>query len=288
MDVKQLKYFLAIAEEEQITAAAKKLHISQPPLSQQLKMLEDELGVKLVERGSRKIKLTDAGRILRDRAEQIIDLTDTTKKELSDSKAGLHGVLSIGTISSSGAALLPERICSFHKKFPDISFSVYEGNTYKLLEILNHGLIEIGIVRTPFNIEDFESVCLPMEPMAAVMTDELYKKFNDKKIIELNELKDKPIILYRRFEKIIEHACENAGFEPNIFCKNEDARTTLLWADSGTGIAVLPKSASNLIKSEKLRCVEIDEPSIMTQIAVIWVKNRYISTAAKNFIDLFR
>ena len=89
MNIRQLKYFLTIAEEEQITSAAKKLNISQPPLSQQLKLLEDEFGVKLLERGSRKIHLTDAGRLLRNKAEQILELTDATYKELRDFNKGI-------------------------------------------------------------------------------------------------------------------------------------------------------------------------------------------------------
>lgn len=91
MDIKQLRYFHTIAEEGQITNAAKRLHMAQPPLSYQLKNLEDELGVKLVERGSRNIKLTDAGLILYKRAEQILSLAKSTEDELKDFKQGTHG-----------------------------------------------------------------------------------------------------------------------------------------------------------------------------------------------------
>lgn len=286
MDIKQLKYFLAIAEEEQITGASKKLNKAQPPLSQQLKNLEDELGVKLVERGSRKIKLTEAGQILRNRAEQILELTEATFKELKDFNSGLQGTLSIGTVSSSGATLLPQRISNFNEKYPGINFEIWEGNTYKILEILNSGVIEIGIVRTPFSVENIEALYLTPEPMVAVMNSKLYWN-EDKNYIYLTELKDRPLIIYRRFEKIILDACKEKDFEPNIFCKNDDARTTLLWADAGMGIGIVPKSAVALIKSSSLKYKEIKEPSLETQIAAIWMKNRYISTAAKHFLENF-
>ena len=286
MDIKQLKYFLAIAEEEQITGASKKLNKAQPPLSQQLKNLEDELGVKLVERGSRKIKLTEAGQILRNRAEQILELTEATFKELKDFNSGLQGTLSIGTVSSSGATLLPQRISNFNEKYPGINFEIWEGNTYKILEILNSGVIEIGIVRTPFSVENIEALYLTPEPMVAVMNSKLYWN-EDKNYIYLTELKDRPLIIYRRFEKIILDACKEKDFEPNIFCKNDDARTTLLWADAGMGIGIVPKSAVALIKSSSLKYKEIREPSLETQIAAIWMKNRYISTAAKHFLENF-
>lgn len=287
MDIKQLKYFMAIAEEEQITGAAKKLHIAQPPLSYQLKILESELGVKLVERGSRKVKLTEAGRMLRNRAEQILELTETAEKELKDFKRGIQGTLSIGTVSSSGTSLLPERLNNFHKLYPDIKFEVWEGNTYKILEMLNHGLIEIGIVRTPFNIENYEAICLEAEPMVAVVSNSsefIFKKEN----ISLKELKNKPLIIYRRFEKQIINACHNRGFEPEIFCKNEDARTTLLWAANTLGIAIVPKTAVKLIGNTNLKYAEIDEAGLKTQIAAICMKNRYVSSAAQKFLQNFR
>lgn len=286
MDIRQLRYFLAIAEEGQITGAAKRLNIAQPPLSQQLKLLEDELGSKLVERGSRHIKLTDAGKILRNRAEQILELTDTAVKELKDFKEGLTGTLSIGAVSSSGATFLPERIRRFNESFPGVSFEVWEGNTFRILEILNRGIIDIGIVRTPFNIHEFDAIRLPVEPMAAVGVDNWFDGILKDKI-EVKSLEAKPLIIYRRFEKLIVETCQKKGFEPRIICKTDDARSALLWAESGIGVAVVPKSAVKLIGSGKLRHKDINSEELNTQIAAIWVKNRYLSAAAGRFLDFF-
>ncbi|AOZ77253.1 LysR family transcriptional regulator [Clostridium pasteurianum] len=285
MDIKQLKYFYTIVEEGQITNAAKKLHMAQPPLSYQLKNLEDELGVKLLERGSRNIKLTAAGLMLYNRAKQILTLTKTTIDELKDFNNGLNGTLSIGTVSSSGSSLLTDRLNRFHDKYPSVSFEIHEGNTYKLLEILSRGIIEIAIVRTPFSTAGINYIYLPKEPMIAAMTENF--NWNDEVIIKIDELKDKPLIFYRRFEKIICDACENSGFQPNTFCKNEDARTSLLWANAGLGIALVPKSSLKLIGSSNLIYKEIDNKSLRTQIAAIWLKEGYLSPAAKNFLDTF-
>jgi len=287
MDIRQLKYFLAIAEEEQITGAAKKLNMAQPPLSHQLKLLEDELGVQLVERGSRKLQLTEAGQILRNRAEQILELTEATTKELKDLNEGISGTLAIGAVTSSGASLLPGPIKNFHEKYPGINFEIWEGNTYRILEILNSGIIEIGIVRTPFNIENFESICLSKEPMVAAYTSN-FSWDNNENSIHLQELINKPLIIYRRFEKLIKECCNNADFQPTLLCKNDDARTTLLWANAGMGIAIVPKSALKLLGSSNLMYKEIKEPSLETQIAAIWIKGRYLSTAAKHFLENFK
>lgn len=282
MNIRQLKYFLTIAEEEQITTAAKKLNICQPPLSQQLKLLEDELGVKLLERGSRKVRLTDAGKLLKNKAEQILQLTEATYKELRDFSKGLNGTLSIGTVSSSGTLFTPKKIQSFNEKYPGINFEIWEGNTYRILEILNSGLIEIGIVRTPFNSENFQSILLKREPMIAV-----YSGNKQKNVYLVNDLINEPIIIYRRFEKIILEVFSKAGFEPRIICKTDDARTALLWADSGIGTTLVPKSAFNLIKSNNLNYSIIEETALETELAAIWMKDRYLSTIARSFLELF-
>lgn len=286
MDIKQLKYFLTIAEEEQITSAAKKLHISQPPLSYQLKALETELGVKLVERGSRKLHLTDAGRILRNRAEQILELTEAAQRELRDLNTGFQGTLSIGTVSSSGHALLDKRLKIFHSKYPLINFEIYEGNTYNIIEYLNSGLIQIGIVRTPFSIENFNYILAEAEPMVAVMRENL--DWNSGSSTSIQELKDRPLIIYRRFEGLIKERCKSAGFEPKFFCKNDDARTTLLWTDAGLGIGIVPYSSINLVANNNLKYKVINDDFLKTQLAAIWMKDRYISASANNFLDIFK
>lgn len=287
MDIRQLKYFLAIADEGQITGAAKRLNIAQPPLSQQLKHLEEELGVKLVERGSRRIQLTDAGQILRNRAEQILELTEATVKELHDFSEGVLGTLSIGAVSSSGATFLPDRIHDFNAKYPGVNFEIWEGNTFRILDILKNGVIEIGIVRTPFNTDLLESIYMPREAMIAAFSGDFHWEGNETSI-KLQDLINKPLIIYRRFEKLISESFHSLGYEPKIICKTDDARTTLLWADSGIGVALVPKAALKLVRSINIQYKEINEPSLETQIAAIWMKNRYLSSAALHFLETFK
>lgn len=286
MDIKQLKYFYAIVQEGQITSAAKKLHIAQPPLSYQLKSLENELGVKLMERGSRRIKLTDAGNILLNRAEQILGLTETAIKEIKDFKNGLHGTLTIGTVSSSGSSTLMKKLNIFHKKYPDVNFKILEGNTYKILELLNKGIIEIGIVRSPFNLHNLNAIYFEAEPMAAAMTENL--NWNKKDNVEIKDLKDKPLIIYRRFEKLIMENCEKCDFEPNFFCTNDDSRTAIAWAKAGLGIAIVPYSVTTFMGNSDLVVKKIENYALKTQIAAAWIKDRFISSAAKNFLEIFK
>ncbi len=286
MDIRQLKYFLTIAEEGQITSAAKKLQMTQPPLSQQIKLLEDELGVKLMERGSRHIRLTAAGEILLNRARQILELSDSAVKEIHDFNKGLNGTLSIGTVSSSGAVLLNDKMVEFQEKYAGVKFEIYEGNTFALIDLLNKGIIEVGIVRTPFNAFNFGCIYAKPEPMIAAMTKK-YCWSPKKTNLSVSELQGKPLIIYRRFEQLIYETCLEHGFEPEILCKNDDARTTLLWANAGLGIAIVPKSAFRLAANNHLLYKEINDKKLRTQIAAIWLKDKYISTLAEKFIENF-
>jgi len=286
MDIKQLTYFIAIVEEGNITSAANKLHMAQPPLSTQLKLLENELGTKLLERGARTITLTDAGKLLYKRAKHIIEITNSAAREVEEFGKGIQGTLKLGTISSSGTALLGNRIIEFNRKYPNIKFEIYEGNTYELIEMINSGIIEVGIVRTPFNEKNFQCLFLEFEPMVAVMSQD-YKFMNECSKIKLNDLKDVPLIMYRRFEKIIISEFQQVNIEPNIFCVNDDARTTILWARAGLGIGIVPKSAVNLEFMNNIKYKIIDRDTLKTQITAIWIKERYLSVAAKSFLELF-
>lgn len=286
MDIRQLKYFLAIAEEGQITSAAKKLQMAQPPLSQQLKLLEDELGVKLVERGPRSVQLTDAGEMLRNRAQQIVDLTDSAVREITDFVNGWKGTLSIGTVSSSGATLLNERLAGFHKTYSGVKFEIHEGNTFMIIDLVTKGIVEVGIVRTPFHAANLGCKYAEWEPMIAVMTEQ-HDWTCGQASISISELRDKPLIIYRRFEQLIRETCMKEGFEPLLFCKNDDARTTLLWANAGFGIGIVPKSAFDLASNGNLQYKEISDDALRTRVAAIWMKDKYISSLAAKFIDSF-
>lgn len=287
MDLRQLEYFLAVAEEGQFTKAARRLNISQPPLSQQIKLLEDELGVLLFERGGRHSKLTEAGNMLYVRSKQIFDLVDSAKKELSDFKKSQHGTLRIGTVASSGAFLLPQYISSFHKQYPDVSYQIIEGETHYILEILNKGLIDIGFVRTPFKLDMYNHVyeSKASKPMIALYTNTNDLESKNKKI-KLDMLKSKPLIINSRYEKNILEACKKYDFKPNIICKCDDIRSILKLVNSGLGIAIAPYINEN--EFDNLNYKIIDEDSLKSKTYLIWLKGSYLSIPAQNFIEYYK
>ncbi len=286
MDIKQLTYFNAICEEKNITKASERLHIAQPHLSHQLKLLEQELGVTLVERNTRKFHLTEAGERLYYRSRQVLELMDTTEKELKDYNEGIKGTLSIGAIHSSGDIMLPPRVRDFNLKYPDVNFEIRECSSIEILELLKNGMIEIGIIRTPLVSKQFDTICLPMEPMVAASGNP--GLFKDKKNIGLSMLKECPMLVHRRYEPMIVEACRKNGFEPRILCKIEDTKSILFYAVTGMGVAIIPRDWIGLIPGIKLEYRIIDEPSLETGTTIVWMKDQYLSSAARHFLDTFR
>lgn len=288
MDIRQLLYFTTIAEEGSISAAAKKLHLSQPPLSYQMKLLEEELHLPLIERSARGIALTEAGRVLYKRAQGILELSELTRKEMLAMASGFTGTLHIGTVSSSGASLLGWRIPAFHQKYPQIGFAIHEGNTFELMEMLESGLIELAIVRTPFHNDQLNCLYLSPEPMIAAGAASFFPAgMPSGQPISLELLGHAPVILYRRFEKILLSLCEQKGITPQVFCIANDARTTLMWAEAGLGVAVVPQSAYRIMPHHNMVYGELSEEDLHTRIAAVCKKGCSLSWAAQQFLEIF-
>lgn len=286
MDIRQLRYFCTICEEGQITAAAKKLHMAQPPLSQALQALEMELGVSLLKRGARTIQLTEAGELLRERAEQILDLCDGVKNELLDQGIFTHKTLHVGIVSSSHNAFLVNGLRQFHEDYPNVSYQLREGNTFQILDMLQKGIIELGIVRTPFVQHQMKTYSLGKEAMVAVYAKEHFSI--ETAILTLPELHQYPLIYYERYASLIQELFMEYGLSANIICQNQDARTTLLWAKEGIGIAIVPKSACSQVDCRDLVLCEIHEKRLQTEIMLIYRKDRYLSDTAQTLLSYFQ
>lgn len=287
MDIREMKYFYAIAEEGNISNASKRLNIAQPALSRQMKQLEDKLGVQLFERGSRRIKLTEAGQLMRERVEQILDLVEGTMNEITELHSGAAGTISIGTVTTSGAMLLPNLIDQFHTLYPNVTFQLWEGDGFRILELLDKGIIEVGIIRAPFDSAIYESITLPDEPLVIAMKRDSGSG-EDPENIRLSELNHQPLIIPIRWKSMFLEWCAKAGFKPNIVCLCDGIIMNILWAKMGIGMALVPKSAEGLIADSALTYKTIVEPTVSTQTIIVWLRNRRLSASSKHFIDLLR
>ena len=287
MEIKDMRAFYAIVEEGNISHAAQRLGIAQPALSRQMKRLETQLGVQLFERGSRRIRLTDAGRVLYSRVEHILGMVDGTVREITEIGAGVSGCIRLGTITTSGAMLLPELISEFHRRYPQVTFQLWEGEGTRILELLDNRVIEIGITRTQVDARVYESIVLPNEPLVAVMhRDHMIGK--DPHEVQVAELKDQPLIIPLRWQSLFTGDCRKLGFEPKILCVSDSIVQDLLLAKMGMGLAILPISSKTLLTDGDLFYKRLVSPEITTHTVVAWLKNRTLSQSAQHFLALFR
>ena len=162
MDVRVLKYFLTVAQEENITRAAETLHTTQSNLSRQLAELEAEVGKKLFERGKRKITLTDEGMFLRRRAKEIIELVSRTETELSDFDALTSGIIHIGAAETQAMRLMADAMLSLRRQYPQIQFDLFSGSTAEVTEMLQKGLVDFGILVGPVDMQKYNYLQLPI------------------------------------------------------------------------------------------------------------------------------
>ena len=209
---------------------------------------------------------------------------DVATKELDDYKQGKIGTLRIGIISSISSTLINSWFHEFHQLYPEIRFNIFEGNTYEQLDKLRNNLIELAIVRTPFSALDLECKVLRKENVFAVGTKEYFEDLTSS-TTTLKELCHKPLILYRRWEKVIWHICQEENLTPHIFCMNDDARTTASMANAGLGIGIIPESALSLLTNPHIVKKVIYDSDLESSICVLRNPNSYLSTVVELFYD---
>lgn len=283
MEIKHLFNFYTIVNEGNISAAAKKLNMSQPPLSTQMKQLEDELRTSLFIRGSRRIELTDTGKMLYNRIPSILSLCDSITKDISSYEEGTSGILRIGAVSSLSNTLLADYLDKFKKVNPNVSFEISEGNTYEMLELIENGLIELALIRSPFSENNINCSYLKEENIVAVACSSMINSGKDD--LSLRDLSKCPLIIYRRWEKVLDDAFLYRNIPMNIYCKCDDARTALSLAKKGLGIALVPGSITSSIDDRNLRVLNIRDLNIRSRIAVACNKSHTLSALGKAFYD---
>lgn len=288
MTLKQLEYFVAIVNAGSISGAAQQLHISQPPLSMQIRSLEEELGVLLLERSTRVVRPTDAGLRLYEKALDILDMVKETETGLTGSETPVSGKLILGTISSCGSILLSSAIDRFTRLYPDVDFELIESNTLVLVDKLKKREIDLAFARTPFETEHLHCSYLTQEPMCAVGKKEFFSDtVLQNGIIQLADLQNLPLLIYRRYENTIREAFRADGIIIHVKCLCDDARTTLMWATSGLGICLVPQSASRLFSGSGMTAIPIDCEAFSSRVAIVYREGQYLSPAARKFLEIY-
>lgn len=285
MEIRVLKYFLAVAQEENITKAAEVLHMSQPPLSRQLHDLEEELGVKLFERTNRKIILTNEGVLLQQRAEEILKLVEKTKSDVSQESENISGEIYIGSGETEGIRTLAKVIYRIRKKYPLIKFHFYSGHAEDVSDRLDRGLLDFGICIEPANMSKYNFIKLPTTDRWGVLMrkdDPLAKK----EAITPNDLLSRQIIMTN--QAMAEG--ELSGWSGGLYQKYNIAATyNLLYnaailVEENVGIALC---IENIIRDyeENPLCFLPLEPQVNVGLDIVWKKHYIFSKAAEIFLD---
>ena len=268
MELRQLEYFRAIVDSGTISGAARELHMTQPPLSYQMKMLEAELQVSLFLRGTKKITLTEAGKTLYEQAGKLLMMSELTKKEVV--KSGQEATLHIG-MTPSTVSMMSDYLIRFAEKYPQVHFDIHEGSTFILKEQLENQQIDLTTLRTPVVLNGCETRLLAKEKLMAMANPEC-QMLQGCASITLSQLAKQPLILSHRYQKYASSAFEQAGLVCDFYCTCEDARTALTMAEKGLGVAILPDSMLQF--SDKMKGCSISDADLSTEILLAWKKGR--------------
>lgn len=252
MELRHLHYFIAVAEELHFSRAAERLHISQPPLSQQIQSLEEKLGVKLFERTKRQVHLTEAGKVFLERSYGVLAQLEQAIAATQQIGRGEVGQLAIGFVDSAMYTLLPEILKVFREQFPAVELRLHELTTQEQIQALHHKQIDIGIVRSAIREPGLSVECFLPESLVLALPEN--HPLSALTQVSLSTLASELFILFPAklgpvfYEQII-HSCQQAGFYPKVAQEAVQMQTIVGLVAAGLGIAIVPASMQNFHRS---------------------------------------
>lgn len=288
MEIRVLRYFLTAAQEESITKAAERLHVTQPTLSRQIAQMEDELGVTLFDRGSRRFTLTEEGLLLRRRAEEILELVDKTEKELAEREEMVSGTVSVGCGDLAAVDMLPGLFRRFREKYPGVDFDLYTASADHIKDRLDRGLTDVGLLLEPVNIEQYGFVRLNRreEWVAVMRPDSALAKLSR---VTPEDLKDVPLILPRRTGVRSELASWFGEAYPALnvrFTSNLPSASSVM-VRGGLGCSINIRGSVAFWDPEEITCRPLDPPLYATSV-LAWRREQPAGLAVEKFIRFAR
>ena len=289
MEIRVLKYFLAVAREGSITKAANYLHLTQPTLSRQLQDLEKELGQKLLIRGQHNVTLTSEGHTLRQRAEEIIDMVDKTEQEFRSIKDVIAGTVYIGSGESHTIRLITDIIKDVQTEYPEIKFDLVSGNAQDITEKLDKGLLDFAVLIEPIDISKYDYLTLPEKDRWGVVMKK-DSPLAKKKSITYKDLKDLPLIFSKQVERQNPSDSDfmkwfKGGFENfNIVGTYNLIYNAGLMAESGIGYVVGLDKLLNTMNNSNLTFRPLC-PVLESGLNIVWKKGQIFSKPSKVFLE---
>ncbi len=293
MELRHLRYFVAVGEKLHFGRAAEQLHISQPPLTRQIQQLEEELGVALFTRSNRRVELTAVGQRLLAEAKPLLAQFESLKHHVSETAAGRLGKLAVGFISVADYHVLPSLLREFQSRYPNVTLNLREATTDLQLDALRAGEIDIGIVLAPLTDPLLQFQPMFQEELVAVLpaSDEDNRAPSLAKAISVHALAERPFVMFPRhsapglYDAIID-TCGQAGFAPRVAQEAIQMQTIISLVSVGMGVALVPASLTNLGRAGvTYRPLKQKSPLVTTGLA--W-KNSNSSPTLRAFLELVR
>ena|SRR5699024_10027037 len=286
MELRQLEYFMAVCKELHFTRAAEKLNIAQPTLSQQIKSLEDEVGIPLFDRIGKKTALTEAGKILLSHSQRVFHEIEQAQAALRDLNGLQRGKLTVGSLLTCVNYLLPPAILEFKQSYPNIELSVLGLRAGEIKKGLLENDLDLGITFLPVTDDEMESIPLFTEELSlAVPVDH---PFADQKEIEMKTLEHVPIVLLPEnyyLRKLVDAYCMELGIrlEPTLEMTTLESLTQMIAEE--IGVTILPAPYLDFINNNRIAKVKLIHPTPKRQIGLIYRKNKFMCTATSTFIS---
>lgn len=283
MELRVLQYFLAVAQEQNISAAAQSLHLTQPTLSRQLKELEEELGKPLMIRGSRKITLTEDGVILRRRAQEILSLVERTHKELQGSGTSLTGEIYIGTGETEGFRLIAKTATKFHQEYPGVLFHTESGDAGDVCERLDKGLLDFGVLLGDIDKAKYNYLLLPAKDAWGVLMPST-SPLAEREFVTPQDLWDKPLILSRQIgnKNDLYRWLQREPVELNTAATYNLIYNASLLVEEGMGYAFTLDNLTNT--NGRALSFRLLKPRLEMPMYLVWKKSKSFSKAAQLFL----
>lgn len=289
MELRVLRYFLAVAREGTVTGAANSLHVTQPTLSRQLKDLEEELGTKLFVRHSHSVSLTHDGMRLRKRAEEMVDMMEKTEAEFAVKEETIGGDIHIGGGETRVMCRLAEIIREIRESHPDIHFHFLSGNSEDVTERLDKGLLDFGILIQPADLTKYDYVNLPDKDVWGVITRK-DSPLAAKSVITRQDLLGHPLLLSRQAIRHTATKNEFVDWFKDGFDKLDVVATfnlvynATIMAEGGIGHVIALDGLANTTENSPL-CFRLLEPRLETGLNIVWKKYQVFSPAAEVFLQ---
>ncbi|HZU00800.1 MAG TPA: LysR family transcriptional regulator [Ktedonobacteraceae bacterium] len=289
MELRHLRYFVAVAEELHFGKAATRLAIVQPSLSQQIRQLEDELGFPLFQRTKRSVELTEAGKVFLSAARSILAQVHEAKRAAQRAYRGEEGRLVVGYISSSTYDLLPLMLRVYRERFPHVEVVLRELTTYEQVRALEEEYIQVGLLRLPINVPLLDIEIVRQEPIVCVLPEEHPLAARERIAVPL--LAQEPFVLQSRHRGAgyyveLMKLCLNSGFSPNVIQEVTELHAIVGLVAAGIGVSLVPLSAQN-IRSQGVVYRELEGTAPMTEMAVAWRRDAH-SAIVQNFLTVAR